>query len=212
MARKIREDSLKTRAQLLDAAEEVFFHKGFSGSTLEDVARAASVTRGAIYWHFRNKTDLFMAMVERVRLPIEALAEAACCEGKNPLEQLREVSIRILRETATNPRRRRVLTVIFQRCELVGEMTELEMRQRAACVDCIGRIEQSLARAVEVGQLPPTLPLKQTAFVWHAFLMGVINHWLFSPEAFDLAANAARLVDQAMPMLQGAGGLTQQAA
>ena len=52
----------ETRNSILSAAERVFFEKGVSTASLDDVAKAAGVTRGAIYWHFSNKTDLFLEL------------------------------------------------------------------------------------------------------------------------------------------------------
>ena len=54
-----------TRSLLLDAAEEVFAEKGFTPATLDDIARAAGYTKGAIYKHFGAKEDLFLAVSDR---------------------------------------------------------------------------------------------------------------------------------------------------
>ncbi|MGV0739367.1 TetR family transcriptional regulator [Mycolicibacterium sp. (ex Dasyatis americana)] len=54
-----------TRSVLLDAAEEVFAEKGFAPATLDDIARAAGYTKGAIYKHFTTKEDLFLAVSDR---------------------------------------------------------------------------------------------------------------------------------------------------
>ncbi|SPM32345.1 TetR family transcriptional regulator [Mycobacterium rhizamassiliense] len=56
-----------TRKLLLDAAEELFARRGFSGAALEDIADAAGYTRGAIYAHFGSKEELFLAVIERQR-------------------------------------------------------------------------------------------------------------------------------------------------
>jgi AcrR family transcriptional regulator len=56
-----------TRTLLLDAAEELFARKGFSGASLEEIADAAGYTRGAIYAHFGGKEELFLAVIERQR-------------------------------------------------------------------------------------------------------------------------------------------------
>src|SRR4029079_19014508 len=54
-----------TRSLLLDAAEDVFAEKGFAPATLDDIARAAGYTKGAIYKHFATKEDLFRAVSDR---------------------------------------------------------------------------------------------------------------------------------------------------
>ena len=75
MVRRTKEEALETRNLLLDVAERVFNEKGVSRTSLADIAEAAGLTRGAIYWHFKNKSDLFDAMMERVTLPLEQLVE-----------------------------------------------------------------------------------------------------------------------------------------
>jgi AcrR family transcriptional regulator len=54
-----------TRALLIDAAEDVFAEKGFTAATLDDIARAAGYTKGAIYKHFTTKEELFLAVSDR---------------------------------------------------------------------------------------------------------------------------------------------------
>ncbi|MDP1673909.1 MAG: TetR family transcriptional regulator, partial [Burkholderiales bacterium] len=57
MARRTKDEAVETRNQILDAAEKVFSARGVSRTSLADIAEAASVTRGAIYWHFKDKAD-----------------------------------------------------------------------------------------------------------------------------------------------------------
>jgi AcrR family transcriptional regulator len=68
------------RAQILDAATQVFAEKGFNRATIRDVARAAGVADGTIYNYFANKTDLLFGLLDRLndteRRP-ESLAQAA---------------------------------------------------------------------------------------------------------------------------------------
>ncbi|KUJ92268.1 MAG: TetR family transcriptional regulator, partial [Pseudomonas sp. 63_8] len=63
MARRTKAEAQATRALILDAAEQVFHAQGVSHASLAEVAKAAGVSRGAIYWHFENKIDLFQAML-----------------------------------------------------------------------------------------------------------------------------------------------------
>ena len=70
MVKRTRDEAAETRNGILDAAERVFSVRGVSHTSLEDIAKAAGVTRGAIYWHFRNKSELFTAMVDRVTFPL----------------------------------------------------------------------------------------------------------------------------------------------
>lgn len=58
MARRTKEDAEKTREALLDAAERVFLRRGVSTSTLNEIAKEAGLTRGALYWHFEDRKSV----------------------------------------------------------------------------------------------------------------------------------------------------------
>ena len=65
-ARSSRREERKeeTRAELVDAAARVFARRGFHGASIEQIAREAGYSTGAIYWHFEGKDDLFLAVYE----------------------------------------------------------------------------------------------------------------------------------------------------
>jgi AcrR family transcriptional regulator len=64
--RRTKEDMLVTRQQIIDAGFDCFFEKGYEATSLVEVADRAGVTRGAIYWHFSNKLDLYHAVIDMV--------------------------------------------------------------------------------------------------------------------------------------------------
>lgn len=63
--RKTKDDAEKTRSELLKAAYSVFIEQGYDAATISDIAQRAQMTRGAVYWHFKNKEDIFVAVVEQ---------------------------------------------------------------------------------------------------------------------------------------------------
>ena len=63
MARKTKEDSEQTRQAILDSAMQTLYEKGYSRTTFDEVASRINLTKGAVYWHFKNKTDLITALV-----------------------------------------------------------------------------------------------------------------------------------------------------
>ena len=64
--RRSRRDERKeeTRRELIEAATATFARRGFHGASLEEIAREAGFSTGAVYWHFKNKDDLFLAVFE----------------------------------------------------------------------------------------------------------------------------------------------------
>ena len=91
MPRRTKAEAEATREALLDAAEDVFLDKGVSRTSLEHIARHAGMTRGAVYWHFKNKADLFHAMLDRVKMPLQQIIDDITAERQTlgPLDTLR---------------------------------------------------------------------------------------------------------------------------
>ncbi|MBN1887506.1 MAG: TetR/AcrR family transcriptional regulator [Thermoflexales bacterium] len=64
------------RQQILDAAQQVFAKKGFHGASIKDLAKAAGISPGLLYWYFKDKTDLFTSLLsERITEGFGSLAE-----------------------------------------------------------------------------------------------------------------------------------------
>lgn len=195
MARSTKEEALETRARILDAAERVFHERGVSHTSLADVAKAADVTRGAIYWHFKNKGDLFDAMCERVRLPMEAvLEESAGAHVIDPLGQFLRSGVYVLTMAATDERCRKVFDIIFNKCEFADHDDPILVRQRECHVDGMLRIEQIIGNAIVRGQLPATLDVRRACLMMHAAFSGLLTDWFFSPESFDLVEDGERIL------------------
>ncbi|GAA5143844.1 TetR family transcriptional regulator [Thalassotalea piscium] len=208
MARKTKEEAIETRNLLLEAAEVVFYTKGYSQTTLMDVAEHVGMTRGAIYWHFKNKVDLFEAMIERVRSPLEMLGEECADENEpDPLGKIRDFSILFLRQISQDERKKRVFSILFHKFEMNGQAEELEKRQIKSFIDSTNRIERALKNAMNKGQLPKDLDVHQAAIVKHAYFAGLINNWLFLPESFDLGSMIEPLVDSYIFLLHNCPNL-----
>lgn len=77
MARKTKQEAQETRQHILDVALRLFSQQGVSSTSLGEIAKAAGVTRGAIYWHFKDKSDLFSEIWELSESNIGELDEAA---------------------------------------------------------------------------------------------------------------------------------------
>src|SRR5258708_9239521 len=77
-----------TREELLGQSLRLFATRGVSNTSLDDVATAAGVTKGAIYWHFRNKDELFQAILDRIRSRGHDRVLAPVTKASNPRVRL----------------------------------------------------------------------------------------------------------------------------
>lgn len=195
MARRTKEEAQETRNRILDFAEHVFNEKGVSRTSLDDLARAAGVTRGAIYWHFRNKAELFDAMMARITLPMEEVAKRAGQEVHDPLAYVRSCALNVLKRTATDPQCQRVFDIVCHKCEYVDEMAELKARHLECRSECLNEIERAFANAIAKGQLPAGVNPRRAAVVLHALIDGMIANWVLDPRYYPLAEEAEIIVD-----------------
>jgi TetR/AcrR family acrAB operon transcriptional repressor len=196
MARRTKEEALVTRTSILDAAERVFYDKGVAHASLEDIAAAADVTRGAIYWHFKDKAELFDAMMQRVVLPVEAITEGAdCCAQPDPLSLLKRSAVDVLLRTARDMKTRRVFEIAYHKCEYVGDAAGVRDRHVASQRECLGTIEEGFRACVKSGQIPPGVDVKVAAIGAMSLVSGLIANWVLSPRSFSLEKHAQTLVD-----------------
>ncbi|MFT4439249.1 TetR family transcriptional regulator [Caballeronia sp. 15715] len=201
--KRTRQQALETRDRILDAAEWVFSEHGVARTTLEDVAMRAGFTRGAIYGHFRNKVELFVAMTDRVMLPMEMLVLASAdAEEPDPLGKIRQLLVFCLRRTAVEPHSRRVFEVLFTKCEYTRDMDLVFDRQRNATRNGRKQLERVLQNAIARGQLPSDLDTVRASGIVHAFLDGVLRDWLLEQDSIVLPRDAESLVDVCIGMLR----------
>lgn len=195
MVRKTKEDTQQTYEALLNAAEQVFCEKGVSKTTLNDVACAAGMTRGAIYWHFKDKKELFHALCDRAFLPMETLLnEISGSSIDEPIATIRRLNLHFLRQVTINPRQTKVFDIIFHRCEKTAEMQSF-IQERESRAECIDQIAEIFKAAVAKGELPLNTDIAIAVQINHAFLVGLAHEWLIDPSAYDLSACAETMID-----------------
>jgi TetR/AcrR family acrAB operon transcriptional repressor len=187
---------MATREALLDAAERIFRGKGVAHTTLAEVAEAAGLTRGAIYWHFRDKAELFEAMCERAAMPMEAML--GCAAGgrcADPLGALREMAVMGLTRLARDARTQAVFDVMFHKCEFTADLAPVATRQRTADEGCRRQVVALLEQAIARGQLPANTDASLAAALMKAFMVGVMHEWVQNPSAYDLEHSAPVFID-----------------
>jgi TetR/AcrR family acrAB operon transcriptional repressor len=204
VARRTKDEAQETRSRILDAAERVFSEHGVSRTSFEDIAHAAGVTRGAIYWHFKDKSDLFAAMVNRVTLPMEAMVARSSDESvEDPLASLKACAVTALKRTAGDPQCQRVFDVVTHKCEYLGEMAGVKGRISSIQKGCVDRAELAIRNAMKRGQLPASVNPRLAAVGLDALLFGLISSWLANRGYLNLERQAEAMIDLYLDGLRG---------
>ena len=197
--RRTKEDAEKTRVALLASAERLFLDKGVAHTSLDQIARDAGVTRGAVYWHFQNKAHLFHEMLNQVRLPPEQMAERLCSSTQQqPLKALHDLCIEGISALGRDEQKRRVMTILLHRCEFTDELREAEERHQTFINLFIELCEKLLERAAD--SLYPGITPRLAARTLHALIVGLFSDWTRDPTLFAPEQDCAALIE---PVFRG---------
>lgn len=187
MRRTQAERSRSTRAALLASARSLFTEGGFSGTSRDDIARGAGVTRGALYHHFATKTELFRAVVEELEQEVVVRVIAAADGVVDPGEQLRAGCLAFL-DACVDPAVRRI--VLLDAPAVLGWEAWREIDARYG----LALVRAGLESAVVAGRMP-SVPVDGLA---HA-LLGALNEAAVvvanAPEPVAARTEMARVLD-----------------
>lgn len=195
--RRTKEEAAQTRESLLDAAEKLFSEQGVSRTSLADIASAAGVTRGAVYWHFRNKADVFVAMHERLREPVDVMFRKLILSSDgDPVRRIRDYYVYVLEETTRSESRRRLMDILTHKAEYVDELKPAIDDIHDVHRQISEAIREMLAEAKAAGQLRPGADPQLAADTLRFAVFGALSNWLLWPDHYPLAERAGPLVDQ----------------
>ncbi len=184
--RRTKQDAHKTRSDILEAAELLFLQQGVAHTSLEQIARQAGVTRGAVYWHFKNKADLFHAMLNQVRLPSEQIVQRIkLCDPENPIGGLRNLCTEVMATLVRDPRKRQIFTILLRRCEFTEELREAERQHEIFINEFIDLCTALFAEPRIAERLRPGLSPRLAAVALHSLFVGLLSDWLRDPDLLD---------------------------
>lgn len=202
MARKTKEDAEKTRQSILNAAFDVFTQKGFVRTTLSDIAAAASVTRGAIYWHFRDKIDLFIALSEEIETSAAMRPQDIRTDLMQSLDDLKDEMVNFLKRFESNDRYAVFYEMVNYKTEYTDELEAVLHRHRHIQRQFLGKAEELFARLKVQGLVRKDLNPTHASLSLLAFVVGLIQIWLSDRLSFCIAEAAPLLIDD---FLRGMG-------
>jgi TetR/AcrR family acrAB operon transcriptional repressor len=196
MVRRTKEEAAATRDSILDAAEILFAKHGVSRTTLQHIATAAGVTRGAIYWHFVDKGAVFSAMMERATMPMDAAVKLAGERAPtDPLQSLRDEMMAVLQIVEGDEKARRVFEIATLKTEFTDEVDSARAHKRESVARWRGRLQDQFAQAKAEGTLPASVDPRNASMCMWVMLDGLIRNWIFEPGAFELVDLGAELID-----------------
>jgi len=179
-----------TRTNILDSALRTFAEKGYARASMDEIAEGAGVTKGALYWHFDDKLELYRALVDHV-LEMQTIAVMPSFEGSRPAREMIEALVRsYLRFYREN-----LLVMAFYSNMMMEVKTLSETGIMASMAEAYREYLGAVASALERGGWNGTEDHMAGARVLVGALDGLVMQWMLDPDGFDPDAVGEALIE-----------------
>lgn len=168
--RKTKEDTENTKARILEAALDCFYERGFSRTSFDDIAQRINMTKGAVYWHFKDKGELLAALIQyHIKDKFEPMKE----KGGVPadLNELRKLFVREINYIEHNPDLQKFMFFVMAQVEWSDAIFN-KVAEKLGDIRVFGLdiIQKALTSAQKNGQLMSGVNIKTAALV-------IVNQW-----------------------------------
>lgn len=194
--RRTKAQAAVTRRAILAAAEELFFRKGVDRCSIEDIASAANLTRGAVNFHFENKTAIFAQIFNEAvpaKLRLTARDRDANCE-LGSLARARRLSREWLAALIRDRQRQHLMTILLRTIQ--EDLSLVRAYLDAYESEYVQTIRSEFDRAASRSELSDRwTPCSATEAV-RRFLQGTVSDWLLRGDGFALSPCAEDVLDR----------------
>lgn len=207
MVRRTKEEAEQTRRSILAAARKTFHEQGVGNTSLEQIAQAAGLTRGAIYWHFANKEELFRAMRQEVTVPLADRMDYALLSdpATAPLDRVRNFLLQFADAISDDPSVRHTMEILNFKCEFVGEMERDLADYIARNEECLAKLQRTYQAAQRAGEMRPGMAPKTAAMETLVFLTGLLRLRLLGVPALQARRELNGLISAHIDSRRAAG-------
>ncbi|MCJ7625564.1 MAG: TetR/AcrR family transcriptional regulator [Anaerolineaceae bacterium] len=179
------EGSEDRKNQILDAAVKVFTRLGFFKARMDDIVKESNLSKGTLYWYFKSKDDLILAIMERIFNPefkqLEEIAEL----NESPRALLGKFTDYIIEDLD----RMMPLMPLFYDFFAMGLRNKSIRRLMGGFLhQFIDSLEPIILRGVEMGEFRQVDP-RETALTMGAIMEGTILLWTYDPDSVIIVNN-----------------------
>lgn len=177
--RKTKEEAEVTKEKLLGAALKVFSKKGYATATLDDIAKEAGVTRGAIYWHFKGgKAEIFTAIINEGFGRVNSLLERLISEGDTPLMTLERLMVRLMQFVEEDADYRAVQEILIFKMTDDPDLTLRLEDKKHAQEESVTYISGLIEQAKKAGEVRGDVDPMTAAVAAYGMLNGIVFLWM----------------------------------
>lgn len=202
MARKTKEEAELTRKKLIKSALLLFSEQGVAHTTLTDISKKAEVTKGAFYWHFKNKLEVFDAIIDEYSTPVEDQADAMLQQGSDPVESIFKTIEFFFSRVENSPELIALYDVSYFKCEYTHEFAprlKFEQEQLLKTKDDLAKVLAKVDTSVWPNKSDELI--ESIAMGMVDMVLGTFMRWIGSRKG----SLATQVKDTLTIVLRGAG-------
>jgi TetR/AcrR family acrAB operon transcriptional repressor len=204
--RRKKEEAETTKEDILKAAKDVFSRKGYTAATLADIAEQAGITKGAIYWHFDNKFELYQQVLALGFTGYYELMAGILTRDIPPLEKIKKAMTAVLVAFEQDEEYRASVGLLLFQTETTEETQPIITRvvdfNQAIYTTLMGLLEKGIAS----GEIDPGVDPEQVAFGLMGFVHGVEVISILGVGDISLEEKAESMVEFQLRDLGGRNG------
>ncbi len=165
-----------TRDKILIAAEDVFSEKGYHGALVDEIAESSQTSKGAIYFHFPSKEEIFFALMDRFAGVVISEIEREIASERGALAKIEAALHLVLQTLVKRQKLAKLLLIHGHGLGAAFEAKRLEIYGRFAKL-----IQKNLQEAVQEGSIPAQ-DVEITAHAWLGAISELVIRWLYTGE------------------------------
>lgn len=195
--RKTKEEAEKTKEMILKGAIKVISEKGYSSTRMEDIAKSANVTRGAIYHYYKNKNAILYDIHSKNKNRIHVLMQKLENSESNPIEIMKNAFIELF-ERFENDEEFRTIEEVFLKIEfaaIIKEDEELRERFQTDMNESKNRMQKIIKIGQEKGAIRNDISPQNLALTIMSFYVGITTLWFIKFVDFSIKEKAKDYVD-----------------
>lgn len=193
--RRTKEEAEKTRDDILNAAVRLFSEKGVAHTSLQEIAAAANVTRGAVYWHFKNKVDIFDALHARLCQPLtDMIMQDVEHDHEAPLAQMEALCVSLLLDLEGSAEKRMAISLFLSQRDYVGDLAPYKALHNARKEESKALFARYFEKAKAKGVLPADADPELLTLAFGCYTKGIILEYTNDPDGFEIKKYAQPLM------------------
>jgi AcrR family transcriptional regulator len=195
--KKTKEEAEKTRHLIIEAAVHVFNFRGYSGTRMEDIAKTARVTRGAIYHYFNNKNDLLFAIYNENKKRWHEIMDINLNDNEDPVIQIKN-GLMMIFERFEDDDHFRAIEELFIKIEFASILKRDEnLREcfRSDMIENRKRILDTIKKGQDRASIRIDISPEDLAQYIMSFYIGFISLWFLKINHFSIKEKAREHID-----------------